>query len=118
MVSPNSSRRRVLVFCSDGGNGREISKLFTSTGFDVDFVIGQPYDFDGKYYGAIVYVGRADDFSGWHLGEPKPGFLPDVWPLFQGYGEDEVGCIAQLAERAAADLRMFIRLLWARANMT
>ncbi len=123
MESDNNSARRevggnILLLRWDESTVDPMVRLFEGAGFFVDSSVGRLSDVEVKNYGAIVHLARTEEALLKHLGQLRNEIQEDEWVMVEGDGEDDYHCTVQLTDHASTSLRLFVRWLWAQANIT
>ncbi|WP_017219724.1 hypothetical protein [Moritella dasanensis] len=107
----------ILVIGEKGISNEGFVRLFDSCEFSVSVNHGDLQDIDLLNYGAIVHLTRSSDSSALLLDDRLTSVKDEEWILIEGDDED-LHCTVKITVLASVKLKLFIRTLWARFNIT
>lgn len=113
----NETLDNVLVICEEGVSYEGFTHLFDSLDFSVDVCNGDLQDIDVSLYGAVVHLTHSADALVSLLDDRLASIKDEEWVLIAGDSED-LHCTVELTVIASGELKLFIRTLWARFNIS
>ncbi|MDG3085521.1 hypothetical protein P7F88_05160 [Vibrio hannami] len=111
------SLNNVLLICKASTNIEGFTRLFDSYDFSVEIRHDNFQDIDFSQYGAIVHITNSFESLTAMLGPRIESIKDEEWILISG-DDNDLHCTAQLTIQASEDLKLYIRTLWAKFNIT
>lgn len=113
----NKLLNNVLLICKTSTSTEGFARLFDSYNFSVDIRHDNLKDIDFGQYGAVVHITNSSDSLTELLGRRIESIKDEEWILISGDDED-LHCIVQLTVLASEELKLYVRTLWVKFNIT
>lgn len=111
------SLNNVLLICEASTNTEGFTRLLDSYDFSVEIRHDNLQDIDFSQYGAIVHITNSSESLTALVGRRIESIKDEEWILISG-DDNDLHCTVQLTVLASEDLKLYIRTLWAKFNIT